>query len=185
MPIDGQDPSIETLKSDIRSAAGKMLTVEGGDWDLADNNRATWEPKRFGADPPDILVKLVKLATAEVFAACGVNPALFADSTGTAGREAYRQFLHSTLAPLGRAVESELSDKLDAEVRLDWEELRAGDVAGRARAFQSLVQGGMAIEDVARVSGVLMQTCAGGLLLRWWRWRWWWRWRPWGGMVFL
>ena len=37
-------------------------------------------------------------ATAEVFAACGVNPALFADSTGTAGREAYQQFLHSTLA---------------------------------------------------------------------------------------
>ena len=42
-------------------------------------------------------------------------------------------------------------------VRLDWEELRAGDVAGCARAFQSLVQGGMAIEDAARVSGVLMQ----------------------------
>ena len=27
---------------------------------LADNNRATWEPKRFGADPPDSLVELVK-----------------------------------------------------------------------------------------------------------------------------
>ena len=39
LPIDGQDPSIETLKSDIRSAAGKMLTAEGGDWDVADNNR--------------------------------------------------------------------------------------------------------------------------------------------------
>ena len=54
-------------------------------------------------------------------------------------------------------VESELSDKLSVDIRLDWEELRAGDVAGRARAFQSLVGGGMALDDAARVSGVLME----------------------------
>ena len=132
-----------------------MLTVEGGDW-AVEGNQVTWQQQRFGASPPDSLVKLVELATAEVFAACGINPALFADNTGTAGREAYRQFLHSTLAPLGRVVESELSDKLSVDVRLDWEELRAGDVAGRARAFQSLVGGGMELADAARVSGVLV-----------------------------
>ena len=102
-------------------------------------------------------MELVRLATVEVYAACGINyPALFSDGTGTAGREAYRQFLHATLAPLGRAVEAELSEKLETEILLDWEELRAGDVAGRARAFQSLVGGGMEVADAARVSGVLM-----------------------------
>ena len=157
LPIDGTDETIAVLKTDIRKAGGKMLTVEGGDWSVADGNQVKWQQQRFGAEPPDALVELVKLASSEVFSACGVNPALFADNTGTAGREAYRQFLHSTLAPLGRLVEAELSAKLASDVRLDWEELRAGDVAGRARAFQSLVGGGMAIEDAARVSGVLMK----------------------------
>ena len=46
--------------------------------------------------------------------------------------------------------------KLDApELALDWHELRASDIPGRARAFQSLVGGGMYIQQVAQVSGVL------------------------------
>ena len=54
--------------------------------------------------PPDALVKLAALATAEVLAACGVNPALVADTQGTAMREAYRQFLFGLVSPLGECL---------------------------------------------------------------------------------
>ena len=88
--------------------------------------------------------------------ACGASEALFRGGDGTAKRESYRQFLFGTLAPLGRLVSSELSMKLEADVTLDWTELRASDVAGRARAFQSLVGGGMDMAKAAQVSGVLI-----------------------------
>ena len=77
------------------------------------------------------------------------------DAQGTAQREAYRQFLFGTVAPLGRMVASELSVKLNTPIRLDWEELRASDIAGRARAFGTMVTGGMDLDKAAALSGLL------------------------------
>ena len=70
-------------------------------------------------------------------------------------REAYREFLFSNIAPLGRMVAEELTAKLDTPVILDWEELRAGDIASHARAFGTLVTGGMEMERAAALSGLL------------------------------
>ena len=73
-------------------------------------------------------------------------------------RESWRQLLHATIAPLGRLVETELRDKLDAPaLTLEWSELRASDIAGRARAFGSMVTAGMDVEKAAALSGLLMQ----------------------------
>ena len=71
-------------------------------------------------------------------------------------REAYREFLFSNVAALGKLVSAELTAKLGGDtVSLDWEELRAGDIASHARAFGTLVQGGMDIERAAALSGLL------------------------------
>ena len=72
-------------------------------------------------------------------------------------REAWRLALFSVLAPLGRLVESELQQKLDDQVSLSWQELRASDLSGRARAFQSMVGGGMAIAEAVAVAGLMVQ----------------------------
>ena len=58
------------------------------------------------------------------------------------------------LSPLGRLVEAELRDKLDDEVSLSWQELRASDLSGRARAFQSMVGDGMEVERAAGLAGL-------------------------------
>ena len=74
----------------------------------------------------------------------------------TAAREAYRQVSFSTVAPLGRLVQDELRANLeDDSITLDWTELRASDVQGRARAFQSMVGGGMAVERAAALAGLM------------------------------
>ena len=60
------------------------------------------------------------------------------------------------IAPLGRIVAHELSMKLESPITLDWQELRAGDISGRARAFQSMVGAGMDPSKAAALSGLMV-----------------------------
>ena len=155
VPADGTDPTVTAFKGDVRGAKGKMLVVESGDWGDASNAATQYQPRRFGNDPPDAVISQAKLASAEVYAACGMNPGLFTNEGETGMRESYRQALHSLVAPLGKLVSAELSAKLETPVTFDWQELRAGDISGRARAFQSLVGGGMAVDEAAALSGLM------------------------------
>ena len=89
-------------------------------------------------------------------------------------REAWRLALFGVLAPLGRLVESELKAKLDDEVSLSWQELRASDLSGRARAFQSMVGGGMDISKAIAGAGLMVERFglmrrAANLIERWQR----------------
>ena len=157
---DGEDATVASLKRDIKSLNGALALVESmsDQWGSGDNRSSPsdWQTKRVGADPPIGLVDLASQATREVLAAVGIPPALFAPSpNGAASREAWRQLLFGVLAPLGRMVSSELSAKLEADVSLDWHELRASDLAGRARAFQSMVGSGMDISKAAALAGLM------------------------------
>ena len=156
LPVPSNDDT-DDLETDLRNLKGSLALVESGDWGGGPGGgSASWQHMRIGGDPPDGLVKAADMATAEVYAACGINPAIFRDAQGTAGREAWRQVLFGVVAPLGRIVRAELADKLDAPgLALDWVELRASDIAGRARAFQSMVGGGMDLTQAATLSGVL------------------------------
>ena len=156
LPVDGNDTTIAAMRGDIRKAKGQILTVESGDWDDSGATNATYELKRFGAMPPDSMVELLSVASREVYAACGLNPSLFIETQGSGAREAYRQALFGTIAPLGKLVAAELSIKLETDVVLDWAELRAADIASRARAFQGFVTGGMDITKAAELSGVMV-----------------------------
>lgn len=157
IPIDGEDPSVAKLRADIRRLGGKVALVEGGDWDVAGKGRATdWMPRRLGAAPPPSVIDLLRAAREDILGACGVHPALVSQTQGTTAREAYRQFLHSSVAPIGKVVSHELTAKLDVDVRLEWSELRAGDIAGRARAFASLVKSGMELDKAAALTGLLV-----------------------------
>ena len=63
--------------------------------------------------------------------------------------------LFGVLSPLGRKVESELRRRL-GDVTLDWRELRASDLSDRARAFQSMVGGGMPVADAVAIAGLMV-----------------------------
>ena len=58
---------------------------------------------------------------------------------------------------MGKMVESELRTKLDDEVSLSWQELRASDLSGRARPMQSMVNGGMSLADAVAVAGLMIE----------------------------
>ncbi len=65
--------------------------------------------------------------------------------------------MFGVLSPLGKLVESEMKAKLDDEITLSWGELRATDLSGRARAMQSMVNGGMSVTDAVSVAGLMVE----------------------------
>ena len=159
IPVDGADATVADLKADIKNAAGRVALLETGDWGNAGGDtKVDLKTERFGAEPPASLVDLVSVASQEVYAACGLNQALWGGAGGAgATREAWRLALFSVLAPLGRLVEAELQDKLEDTVTLSWQELRASDLSGRARAFQSMVGGGMPVDQAVAVAGLMVE----------------------------
>ena len=162
LPVDGEDPTVATLKSDIRNLAGKIAFVESvrtmHPGAAANAPRDDWQAKRLGANPPASEVELLNASTVEVLNACGVPPSLFSlRGDGTAQRESFRRLLHSTIQPLARILAAELSEKLEAPIGLNFDALFAADLSGRARAFQSMVGGGMDVAKAAGLAGLMDQ----------------------------
>ena len=155
IPKDGEDATVAKLKQDLAGARGRIALLETGDWDSAGSGTAVLETKRYGADPPAALVEQAGHASREVWAACGFNPSLFSLGPASALREAWRIALFGVVSPLGRMVQAELQTKLDDTLTLKWQELRASDLTGRARAFQSMVGAGLPVERAAALSGLI------------------------------
>ena len=77
---------------------------------------------------------------------------------GNGYRESWRRFLFGSIAPLAALVVEELRRKLEVpDLSLSFKELRASDLAGRARAFQSMVAGGMESGRAAALSGLVIE----------------------------
>ena len=110
---------------------------------------------RLGPEPPDSFALLRDRFENSILAMCGIPPALVAaQGTGTASREAFRQVLHALLKPLGALLGEELQAKLHPDAALDFSALRAGDIVGTARAFGSLVKGGLTPKSAAAIVGL-------------------------------
>ena len=118
------DDPLAPLKADIKTLGGSVAMVESTseNWGAGDSRTAPkqdWEVKRLGPRPPSALVELQSVAFREILSACGVSPSLFSE-TGTAAREAWRQLLFGVIQPLGKLIESELSEKLEATINFEF-----------------------------------------------------------------
>ena len=158
---DGNDPTIAVLKKDIGALEGKTAFVESmaAEWGAGTRGPtayADWQPKRLGPVTPESLVTLRNDSDRAVADACGIPPSLLENADGTGQREAWRRFLFGVIAPLGRMFESEMQAK-DIDIRLTWDELRASDLQGRARAYGSMVDAGIQPADAARLAGLDLQ----------------------------
>ena len=152
--------NLTALQNDIKSLAGRIALVEStsGGWGDKDSApKADWMPRRIGADPPASLIELRREVSAGILAAAGCPSSLLLRADGTLAREEMRRFLHSTISPVARTIAGELADKLDTpNLALDFSALFASDLSGRARAFGSMVLGGMAVERAAALAGLMV-----------------------------
>ena len=149
--------NVDVLKADLRKGAGKLHIVDttAAAWGdgTASAPRQDWKSNRLGANPPESLAKLRGDVKNDIFGAYGIPSSIH--GTGGSARESYRQFLSSTIQPLAKLVVEELAVKLDTPtLALDFTELRAADIAGRARAYGVLINAGMAPAEAAEATGL-------------------------------
>ena len=159
---DEEDDPLVELKADLKTLGGGLALVETTAAGFGEGRGAApqkdWIPYRLGPAPPAALCTLREDVGRSVLAACGISPAMVGGkSDGTARREAFRQFLHLSVQPLAKTIQEEFRAKLELNLTLDFSELMAGDLMGRARAFQSLVGGGIDVEKAAALSGLLSE----------------------------
>lgn len=159
IPTDGGGQGAAQLRNDLASLQGRIAVVETtrGGWGegSAGAPRRDFELVRMGPDYPQSSVDLYHAARNTVLAACGYPVQLVLGSDGTGQREAWRRYLHGTVAPLG-AIFERAAARAGIGVSLRWDRLFASDIQGRARAFQSMVNGGMDIARAAAVSGLIV-----------------------------
>lgn len=155
---DGEDDPLKLLKADLRTARGKALLLETVAAGWGDGRSAApqrdWQAARLGPTPPESMVRVRSDAFEAVLAATGTPPSLFIDSDGTSQREAIRRWHQNVVLPMARLLQDELSEKLEAEVRLVFDSYPL-DLAGRAQAFQKLVAGGVPVNEALATSGLL------------------------------
>ena len=152
------------LQKDLNKLRGDLRLVEstGGNWDLGNAGSSRpiqdWAVKRLGPNPPETLQGLHESLSRQILAAAGVSTAILGGSDSAASREAFRQFLHSTLMPISNIVAHQLAEALDVPgLSFDFSSLFASDLSGRARAFGSMVKGGMDISKAAALAGLLVE----------------------------
>ena len=150
-PLDELETSIANLKG--RSAL--VPSMSGGWKDTLGGNVGDWRSQRIGADPPASVVELRRDGHAHMLAAAGIPPGLFDAKEASGLRESLRQFLHLTVSPLARVLETEASEKLGVPVTFDFTATHASDVQGRARAAKALVDAGFSLAEAAAASGIL------------------------------
>ena len=155
---DSDGDPLATLRTAISGAKGKALLLEstagGYGQGRTEAPRKDWIASRLAPAPAEGLVAVADAAFARVLAATGTPAALFDDSTGTARKEATRFWFLNTVLPLARVVETELTAKLDAPVKLKFD-LHFTDLQSRAATFQKLVAGGVAVNEALVTAGLL------------------------------
>lgn len=157
LPVDGEDDSVTALKADLKALRGKLALVESTNVMAAGPTKPAddWVARRIGADPPQSLVSLHSAAAAEVLGATGTPISLFTADNSQGQRESFRRYLHTSVQPAGALLAAELSEKFETEIGLSFDRLMASDLSGRARAFQSMVGGGMDVAKAAGLAGLM------------------------------
>lgn len=150
-------PDSTSLKADLKAGAGRLHIVDTTKGAYGAGNeqapREDWESHRLGADPPAILGKLRQDVRQDVFSTYGIPNTIF--GSGGAAREAYRQFLASTIQPLAKLVVEAIRGPLNTpDLTLTFEALRAADIASRARAYSVLVGADFDKTEAAEVTGL-------------------------------
>lgn len=113
------------------------------------------EQHRVGADFPLGNIELRRDVSASILAAYGVPQNLLFAGSGSDAREGYRRFLRATLLPIGNVIAEEIRAKVDPAATLNFQALRAGDIATAARAFKQFRDGDVDLDRALELAGLM------------------------------
>ena len=157
MPEGTTPETLTNVQAHLATIAGNLRLVEttsaGGGAGRSNAPHGDWQPRRLGMNIPASTVELRRDVAADVLSAIGV-PSALQHGEGAALREGYRQLLASCVVPLADIVAEELSQKFERPIVFDFRQLIEADIAARARAWNTFIQGGKTPEDADRLTGI-------------------------------
>ena len=159
LDADDADDPLAMLRRDIGAARGQTLLVES-QMASADSPasapRKDFQVARFGANPPRDLVELRAAGRTGHRGRRAACPRGLLDSSasGQAAREAWRQFVSTSVDGLARRIEAQILDQLGVEVSIDSGPLGGRDLLARASVFRRLVEGKLPIADARIAAGI-------------------------------
>ena len=145
----------EGLKENIQNLKGGIKMLLSPPSKQGFGNANTLQSQRLGADVPETMMLIRQQTFEHVAAAAGLAPSLMSvGGGGSEAREQLRNFLHAVISPMAGILEHELSRVFGEAVVLNFDRLQASDVVARARAFASLVKGGLSQADALQKAGL-------------------------------
>ena len=158
---DGATDPLTKLREDLAAAEGRTLIAPsmaagyGAGPGVAPSLSNEYQSRRFGINPPEAVAELRRDVERSILATFGILPSLVdPKASGTALREARRQYHAGTVVPLATLIEGSLSESLNENIRLDMRKGRATDSATLSRAISSLTSSGMTLEDAIVAVGL-------------------------------
>ena len=156
------DPSqAGNLTTELRRAKGQLTLVPSVASDSAWGQGVESKPsddfvsKRMGMMPPLPMVELRSRSELSILAAAGVPVTIMSTSDGTAKKEDFRRFLHLTLQPIGKILADQIGAALGVQdLAFDFTDIGAADIAAKARAYGTLIKGGVTPEDAGEIVGL-------------------------------
>lgn len=158
-PTDGNDPTFEKLKEDLKQLDGGHQFVKSMRDAFGQGSGAApsgdWKPQRLGMNVPAANVSLYDDVQSVVLAACGIPVSVVAGGEGSAARADFSRYIANTVEPLARLTEAAAS-RAGLNIQLDFTSLvRAADMQGRSRSVGSLVkQAGVDQDEAMQIMGL-------------------------------
>ena len=137
--------------SELQGQTG-ILDIDLSQWAEASMGRS-FNFQRLGFSYPPGTDLIYANLCQEVGRSCGVPVGMIGRSDGSALRESYRQFLYTTIEPIGKRIAEELSAKLEVNIDIDFAALAAADISAKARAYKGLIESGLSETQAAQVVG--------------------------------
>ncbi|MCY4156221.1 MAG: hypothetical protein OXF66_02120 [Gammaproteobacteria bacterium] len=153
----GEDDRLKSLRTQLANGRGKPALVptvnEGFGEGRGSAPQRDWNPTRLGPAPSPDQVESRKDIHTHMLAAAGMPIAMFSATTAQSAREGLRQWTMGVVMPICKLLGSELSRRLDAEIRimpdtygLDLQG-RAGAAKAKAGAIKTLMDAGLTLEQ--------------------------------------
>ena len=115
--------------------------------------RGDYDQKRFGAVVLEPNLKMRDGTSLAILRAYGLSPKVL-DGDGNAMREARRALFLDTILPLAAVVSQELSEKLDANISMDFNRSQYRDYQRLSRSLKTFIDAGVSLGQASSLLGI-------------------------------
>ena len=157
-PKEGK-PISDAIQEKIKNLEGGIITVPTvrGGFGLGPTAAPgqDYQLQTVGPTFPESILRARESLAVSIMSAYGIPPEIMMRSNeGNSQREGWRRFLYAGVKPLGAVIRDEIALKTEAECDINYTDLAAADLQGRARAFKQLVEAGMEVKQASIVTAI-------------------------------